>query len=268
LRYFRQFKKHFAFRGSVGSAMRQSAPRLIAVAIGLWAGAANADLLTLTFDVNVLNQFNYATQTYNAGFQGFSTTMTVIFDDAVSVVEQDPNDTLIGFGTPLIYSPLTATLPYGPAAGQTLPSSEVALANRDYSPSQQWSELAIVQSEDNMSGATTWAYDFELDSGSTFPLIPSLLQDSSAALYQQLLAYQQNSTPFTFSEFAQEFDSQTGQSLAGTGYSSTATLVNIQESPEPTPEPSTFAMLAWTAVMLGICRMQRSAKANLKAKVG
>jgi len=48
------------------------------VVIGLWASAAKADLLTLTFDVNVHNQFNYATQNYNAGFQGLSTTMGIV----------------------------------------------------------------------------------------------------------------------------------------------------------------------------------------------
>jgi hypothetical protein len=152
------------------------------VMVGLWASAANADLITLTFDVDVLNQFDYATQTYNPGFQAFSSTLTVMFDDAVTIVEPDSSDTLIGFGAPLIYSPLTASLPYGPAMGQTLPSSEVALANRDYGASQQWSEFAIVQSEDSMSGANTWAYDFELDSGSLFPLIPNLVQDRTAQL--------------------------------------------------------------------------------------
>ena len=220
--------------------------------IGLWTSAANASSITLTFDVDVLNQFDYATQTYSAGFQPFSTTMTVTFDGAVTVVEPDPTDTLIGYGKPLIASPLTATLPYGPATGQTLPSGEVALANRDYGPSQQWSEFTIVQSQDTVSGTDTWAYSFELDSGSLFPLIPSLLQDSTAALHQQLLLYQQDDTQLAFDEFAYEFDSQTGQYLVGTGYSSTASLVDIQAS----PEPSTVVTLAWAMVALAVYRMR------------
>jgi len=207
---------------------------------------AQADSITLTFDVNVLDQFNYATMALNPNFQSFSTTMTVTFDNAVTLIEQDPNNTLVFFGPPLIDSPLTATLPYGPAAGQPPPpSSAVALGNRDYGPSQQWSEFTIVENQETESGATTWVYGFDLDSDglSLYPLIPNLLQDSRAALYQQLLAYQQNHAALAFEEFAYQFDSQTGQYLGGTGYNSTAYLEEVEE----TPEPSTLPILGGAA---------------------
>ncbi len=211
---------------------------------------ADAGTITLTFNVNVWDTFNYATMAND--LQGFNTTMTVTFDGAVTSVEQDTNDTLVFFGTPTINSPLTATLPYGPAPGQPPESREVVLANRDYGPSQQWSEFTIVQDQETESGATTWAYDFELDSGSQslYPLIANLLDDSSTALYQQLLVYQQNQAPLVFDETADQFDSQTGQALAGLGYRATAYLVDIQE----TPEPSTFAFLGGAALVFTLKR--------------
>lgn len=119
-----------------------------------------AGTITLTFQLDVYAQFDYSTQTYTPNFQPFTATAVVVFDDAVTSTEQDPNDTLILFGLPLINSSLTETLPYGP----TIPpaSGEVALGNRDYGPSQQWSEFTIVQSQETESGTTTWAYDFDL----------------------------------------------------------------------------------------------------------
>jgi hypothetical protein len=209
-----------------------------------------AGTITLRFEVNVWAQFNYATQTYAPDFQPFAATAVVVFDDAVTGIEQDPNDVLVSFGLPLISSTLTQYLPYGP----TVPPSarEVALANRDYGPSQQWSELSIVQSQETVSGATTWAYDFDIDSSSysLYPLIPNLLQDSSAALYQQLLTYQQNDAAFSFGEYGQQFDSQTGQPLAGIGFTGTAYLVGVSE----TPEPSTAFLMATGILVLRLLR--------------
>jgi hypothetical protein len=101
--------------------------------------------------VNVLDQFNYATMALNPDFHGFSTIMTVTFDDAVTLVanQADYGDF---FGPLLIDSPLTATLPYGPTTGQPPQSREVLLANRDYGPTQQWSEFTIAESQDTASG--------------------------------------------------------------------------------------------------------------------
>jgi hypothetical protein len=64
-------------------------------------------------------------------------------------------------------------------------------------------------------------------------LIPNLLQDSSTVLYQHLLIYQQYDTAFSFGEYAEQFDSQTGQPLDGIGYSATAYLVSVSQTPEP-----------------------------------
>ena len=157
---------------------------VLALVVPLTFSRAQAGTVTLTFDLDVWDQFNYATLTNNSCFQPFSTAMTVTFDGSVTLVEQDANSTLVFFGHPLISSPLSATLPYAPVAGELLPTAAVALGNRNYGATQQWSEFTIVQSEEAEAGTTTWAYDFDLDTGSaSYPVIPNLLEDSGAALY-------------------------------------------------------------------------------------
>jgi hypothetical protein len=212
--------------------------RALLLALVLSSSMARASTIVLTLNVNVWDEHEYATMTDN--LQSFNTTAKVSFDDSVYVIESDPNDLVVEYGLPVIHSALTETLPYSPVSGAALPSSEVALDDRNYGPSQQWSEFAVVESQETLlPGPTAWTYNFELDSGSQSPLIPNLAQNGTAALYSQLLAYQQNGTPLTFDEFAYQFDTQTGQALAGLGYRATAFITNVQA-----PEPCSFAMMS------------------------
>ncbi|MBV8818369.1 MAG: hypothetical protein JO022_08420 [Acidobacteriaceae bacterium] len=177
------------------------------------------------------------------------------FDDGVTSIETDANDYAVQYGLPVVSSPLTVTLPYAPAPGSTPPSSEVVLDNRDYGPPQQWAELGIVESLDKVQqGFTAREYDFDLDSGSSLPLNPILAQNGTGALYSQLLAYEQNQTAFTFGEYAEEYNTQTGQSIAGIGYRANAFVTDIQQ----TPEPSTFPIVSAAAIALALKRRCRA----------
>lgn len=240
---------------------RWSAAVAVPFILALGCTSARADTLTLTFDVKVWDVFNYATMT--SDFHGFSTAMKVTFDGAVTGVEQDPNDIGVFFGTPQITSPLTSTLPYHPFKGEPPPSRLVLLANRDYGPTQQWSEFTIVAAQDTESGPITWAYDFDLDSGSLYPLIPNLLQDPSTALRDQLTEYERNHSSLTFDEFAYEFDADTTLYLAGTAYDSTAYLVNVVD----TPEPSTGVALGCVGLVLLTLGPLVQARAHTKKTV-
>ena len=227
------------------------------LAFVLSSSPVRASTVTLILNVNVWDEYDYSTRTDS--LQSINVSAKVSFDDGVSVTESVPNALLVEYGLPVINSALTRTLPYSPVPGAMLPSSAVALGDRDYGPPQQWSELTVEQSQETLlPGFTAWAYDFDLDSGSQSPLIPDLAQDGTSALHSQLLAYQQNKTPLTFEEFAYQFNTQTGQTFSGLGYRATAIITDVQQ----TPEPCGFATMSGAAVALFLLLSPFSYKAK------
>ena len=185
--------------------------------------------------------------------------MTVAFDDAVTAIEQDPHVTLLFFGSPWVNSPLTATLPYVPAHPR---SQAVAIGNDDYSPEFQASEFIIVQSHDDPFDTTTWAYNFDLRAP-LYPFIAGPLSFGATELYQRLGDYKQDNAAFRFSESADQFNSQTGQSLAGVGFDGTAYLVDLAQA--PVAEPSTAFLFSFGFLGLWVGRLACAARGRTPA---
>jgi len=84
-------------------------------------GTVYADTITVVFNFDVTSEYLYASGGYDPSFVPESVTVTATFDDAPTARASDPNNIETFFGVPVVSSPLTAILPYGPGGATINP---------------------------------------------------------------------------------------------------------------------------------------------------
>jgi hypothetical protein len=144
--------------------------RFFLLAFVTLCGTAQADTITVVFNFDVTSEYLYASGGYNPSFVPENITVTATFDDTPTSRASDPNNIETFFGVPVVSSPLTATLPYGPGTTTIDPSpSKTDTLMDDFNFGSgvppTGSYFQIQENQDNVYGPSSmqeWGYNFEI----------------------------------------------------------------------------------------------------------
>lgn len=173
---------------------------------------------------------------YDPSFTPFNIVVEAKFDDADIGVQTYPNHTLVFFGTPRINSPLTPTLPYGPLGTIINPPDNrrfSLLSGFDYGPPNQGSYFQFRQYQHDGDGLDrAFAYTLTVKTPNYPPLL-GLDSFTGPQLRSYLRTLMIDGAEVYFDEGAQHYDTVSGVSLDGIGYTGLGTITAVSEVPEP-----------------------------------
>jgi hypothetical protein len=202
-------------------------------------GTLHAGEISVTLNFNVNLEYLYASGEYNPLFTPETITATATFDDSPTSRASDPHDVEIYFGAPFVSSPLTPTLPYGPATttiGPSLATSDTLMTSFNFGAGDAGSYFQIQSNQSsNYGDAQSWIYGFSI----AFPgsgVIPPLSNASTFSgddLVTWLKGLQASQTSLVLNEYSYNLDDITGQYWGGIGYVGEGVITGVNSTPEP-----------------------------------
>jgi hypothetical protein len=202
----------------------------------LFAGTLEATPITVVFRFNVYAKYLYTSGEYDSSFVPENITITATFDDTPSSRPVYPNNMETVFGVPVVSSPLTATLPYGPGTTTIAPAavnSDTLMTDFNFGNGvgDMGSYFQIQENQDNAYGPSlmqSWTYNLEIKMpADNAPPLSNPSTFSGADLVAWLSGLQTSQTPLLYSEYSENFDRTTGHNLGGIGYTGQGVVVGV-----------------------------------------